>query len=586
MQCLTQKGAFVADERLLGSDQSFTWLWFFWHLGPAVSVLYLAWSHHRKPGLLDALEQNAVRNTAMALFMAIIATALLVFALGHWLPGLYMAEDFSGLATTGIAPALELILAAALLVLWRFVGFRNKLHLCLAIVLVALMCDNALTIIAGSRLTVGWYVGRMGALLGLSMMLLVYLQALKNAFLTSLASAQVLASTNATLDSEVLERRLYADKLVQADRRKDEFLAMLGHELRNPLAPISAAAELLSQYNLSQDEIHKSSIIIARQAKHMTGLVDDLLDVSRVNNGLVELSRAQVDIKQVIADAIEQAQPLVDTHQHQLLVHLTPEPTYVDGDHKRLVQVIANLLINAVKFTPNNGRIAVRLDATGTHIVIGVEDDGIGISAQQLPDVFKLFVQAESTLNRAQGGLGMGLTIVERLVELHGGSVSAQSQGLGKGCEFTIRLPRLSGEIDYSNHAQKSPQAQPVIPSAVSILIVDDNVDAAEMLGELLKVKGFRVAIEHDGLGALRRAEDEAFDAFFLDIGMPSMDGLQLVQSLRARAQSRNKLIVAVTAYGSESDKTSFVASGFDERLVKPASPEKILEVLEKIKHG
>jgi signal transduction histidine kinase/ActR/RegA family two-component response regulator len=565
MQCLPQQGAFIPNERLLGSSQSAIWLWVFWHLGPALSVLYFAWSHHRKPGLLAAPGEHAVRNTATSLLAAMAATALLVFALIDWLPVLDVAEDFSRITTTGIAPGIELLLAVALLVLWRASRFRNVLHLWLGIVVVALLCDNAITMLAGSRLTLGWYAGRIGALLGLSVMTMVYLQELKHAYLASLVSAE---------------------QLVKADQRKDEFLAMLAHELRNPLAPISSAAELLGLGNLSREDIHKTSIIITRQAKHMVSLVDDLLDVSRVNGGFVELDCARVDIKQVIADAVEQVRPLIDAHRHRLSIQLMPEPSYVTGDHKRLVQVVANLLSNSTKFTPVNGHISVRLQASEAHIVIGVADDGIGISVLLLADVFKVFVQGKRILNRAQGGLGLGLAIVKSLVELHGGSASAQSQGDGKGSEFMVRLPRLFEQSDASpRHTDQTSAAQPATRAGATIMVVDDNVDAAEMLGAFLKAKGFCVTVEYDANGALKKAAEKSFDAFFLDIGMPGMDGLQLVQRLRTLPQAKNKLMVAVTGYGSAADKVSFSASGFDERLVKPATPEKILEVLEKISH-
>ena len=316
--------------------------------------------------------------------------------------------------------------------------------------------------------------------------------------------------SNAKLDLDLDVRGLHAEKLLQADQRKDQFLAMLAHELRNPLAPIIATAELLSLGNSSQEVVQKSSSIITRQGRHMTGLVDDLLDVSRVNSGFIALHRTQVDMGRVIADAIEQATPLVDARRHHLSVQLTPEIACVTGDHKRLVQVVANLLNNSAKYTPESGNISVCLQVTGTHVVIDVADDGIGISAQLLPEVFGLFVQGERTFARAQGGLGLGSAIVRSLVELHGGSASAQSRGHDKGSEFTICLPRLSMQGDCPRHARPPPAVSPVIRSEAFFLVVD----AAEMLGEFLKAKGFRVAVEHGALGALRRAEQETFDAF------------------------------------------------------------------------
>ena len=586
MQSLTLEDAFIENHRLLGDPESPAWLYLFWHLGPALSVFYLAWSNYRKPGLLDTPGANALRNTAIAWLAATTATVVLVFGPGDWLPVFKGAEDYSRPIARGIALALELILGAALLVLWRASRFRNVLHLRLGVVVLALLCDHTLTMVAGNRWMLGWYAGRILALLGLSVMTLVYLQELKNAYLASLATTEKLAISNARLDLEARDRSLHVEKLVQADRHKDQFLAMLAHELRNPLAPISAAAELLNLGSLSQETLQKTTGIITRQVNHMTGLVDDLLDVSRVSNGLIELSRTQVDIKQVIADAIEQVQPFVDARHHRLSAQLAPELAYVTGDHKRLVQVVANLLSNAAKYTPENGSISVRVDVIETHIEIGIADNGIGIPAQLLPDVFGLFVQGERPFARAQGGLGLGLAIVKNLIELHSGSVSAQSQGHGKGSEFTICLPRLSTPSDCWHNVEEASASTQVTAPKPFVLIVDDNVDAAVMLGEFLKSKGYKVAVEHDGHNALKRAKKEKFDAFFLDIEMPNMDGLQLVKHLRALPHSTTKLMVAVTGYGSESDRKRFSVSGFDEHLVKPVILKKILMLLENTHHS
>ena len=576
-------GNSVQNERLLSSGQDTIWLWVFWHLGLALSVLCAARNHHRQSDQLAATGGNALRNTALGWLAATTLTVVLVFGLSDWLPVLDVEGDFSRITTTGIAPAMQLLLAAAVLSLWRASRFRNVLHIWLGVVLVALLCEITLVMVAGSQLMLGWYAGRIGWFIGLSVMTLVYMKELKDAYLNTLATTKQLAISNAKLDSDVRERSLYAENLMQADERKDQFLAMLAHELRNPLAPISAAAELLSLGNLSQEMLYKTSSIITRQINHMTSLVDDLLDVSRVNKGLIELNRTQVDMKQVIADAHEQARPLIDALQHRISVQLTSEAAWVTGDHKRLVQVTANLLNNSAKYTLKKGNISVRLDATETHIEMIISDDGIGISAQLLANIFGLFVQGQRTPDRAQGGLGLGLAIVKSLVELHGGSVSAHSYGNDKGSEFTIRLPRLLVQSDCPGHTEPAPAVSQVIRPKAFILIVDDNVDAAKMLGALLKANGFRVAVEHDALSALKRAGQETFDAFFLDIGMPGMDGCGLVQRLRALPQSRTKLMVAITGYGTKSDRQKFFEAGFDEHLVKPACLKKTLEMLDRI---
>jgi len=285
----------------------------------------------------------------------------------------------------------------------------------------------------------------------------------------------------------------------------------------------------------------------------------------------------------VIADAHEQVRPLTVARRHGILVQLTSDPAWVYGDHKRLVQVIANLLNNSVKYTPESGTISLQLDATETHIEIRITDDGIGISAQLLNNIFELFVQGERTSDRSHGGLGLGLAIAKKLVKLHGGSVSARSDGINKGSEFKIRLPRLIVEIDCSRPAEPVLPMSQVIDSKAFILIVDDNIDAAEMLGAFLKTKGFRVAVEHGGETALTRAKQDTFDAFLLDIAMPGMNGFDLVRELRVLPLSRTKLMVALTGYGNEMDGTRIFAAGFDVHLVKPVSPEKILGLLEKI---
>jgi CheY-like chemotaxis protein len=376
-----------------------------------------------------------------------------------------------------------------------------------------------------------------------------------------------------------VERVRAEQALRQADLRKDEFLAMLAHELRNPLAPISAAAELLRVGSLDYDSIRRTSQVIARQVGHMTGLVNDLLDVSRVTRGLVVLEREMLDIRRVLTDAVEQVGPLIDARGHRLVVESTVLSAAVEGDHKRLVQVLANLLANAAKYTPSGGVIRLSLDVQGDQVALRVTDSGIGIAPDMLPHVFDLFAQAERTPDRSQGGLGLGLALVKSLAELHGGSVEAHSEGQGKGSVFTVRLPCRDAVPEQPASAQR-PAVLP-LSRTLRLMVVDDNVDAASMLKLLLEGSGHDVVVEHDAVAALEHAEHQRFDAFLLDIGLPRMEGRELARRLRRSDANRDAVLVAVTGYGKQCDRSSALESGFDHYFVKPVDAERLLEVLE-----
>jgi len=380
-----------------------------------------------------------------------------------------------------------------------------------------------------------------------------------------------------------VERSRAESELRQADKRKDQFLAMLAHELRNPIAPIRAAAELLLRAPGDRERVAHASRIIARQTAHMTSIVDDLLDVARVTGGLVTLHKEEVDLKRVLSDAVEQMRSLMKSRRQVLSTLAAPERFLVLGDFKRLVQVFANLLGNAAKYTPEEGRIQVRLDATPEHVVVRIADNGIGIASDLLPHVFKLFSQGERTTDRSTGGLGLGLSLVKSLVDLHGGEVFAKSEGVDKGSEFGVRLPRLVGSA--VRRAKEIPRPVGLVEAAVRrILVVDDNVDAAELLASVLTDEGHTVAVEHDPHLALERVHREAFDVFILDIGLPGIDGAELARRLRAQPETAPSLMVAVSGYAPPMDVGS-ADSPFDYYFVKPVTFSKLGEVLRERQH-
>ncbi|XYJ09572.1 PAS domain-containing hybrid sensor histidine kinase/response regulator [Telluria sp. B2] len=368
---------------------------------------------------------------------------------------------------------------------------------------------------------------------------------------------------------DMTERLRAEAALREADRRKDEFLAMLAHELRNPLAPIMAAAELLAQKNAAPDTVSQASGIIARQARHLTGLVDDLLDVSRVTRGLVVIDRGRVDLGAVVAEAIEQVQPLVASRGHRLEVNVQEAPLVVPGDGKRLMQVVANLLNNAAKYTPPGGRIRVQVRAEQDQARILVSDNGIGMSRQLIGRAFELFAQAERDADRVQGGLGIGLAVVQRLVELHGGRVEAHSQGPGQGSSFAVWLPLAR---DGAANAQP-PAVMDASPGAVQrlrVTIVDDNRDGLEMLSMMVRHFGHEVDVAHTAAEVLEAAQRTAGDVYLLDIGLPGMDGFELARRLRRDARTAQAVLVAVTGYGGEEARRRAIEAGFDHHFVKP----------------
>jgi two-component system CheB/CheR fusion protein len=359
----------------------------------------------------------------------------------------------------------------------------------------------------------------------------------------------------------------------ESDRRKDEFLATLAHELRNPLAPLSAAVQLLRQSEATTDK--RSIDIMHRQVNHMVRLVEQLIDVSRISRGNIDLRKEKIELASVLHQAVEAVRPHVESKQQQLTVTLTPEPVYVEADPARVAQVVGNLLNNASKFTHKGGRIALTVDSVGAQVVIHVRDTGIGLAEDQIPRIFDMFMQVDTSLERSQSGLGIGLTLAKRLVEMHGGTIEARSAGLGKGSEFCVRLPTSS----------KPPAALPLAEPPVgvsprSILIVDDNPDTVTLFGLLLQRQGHEIHIAHDGLEAVAAAAELRPDVVLLDVGLPKLDGYEAARRIRQQAGAKKLLLIAVTGWGQDEDRRRSKEAGFDAHLVKPMDITVLNELL------
>ncbi|MBA3773007.1 MAG: response regulator [Ramlibacter sp.] len=383
-----------------------------------------------------------------------------------------------------------------------------------------------------------------------------------------------------TLTSEREKLVQLTDVLKTADRRKDEFLAMLAHELRNPLAPISTGAELLGRRSGADPQIARTSDVIARQARHMTKIIDDLLDVSRVTRGLVSLDRRTVDFRGVVGAAVDQIQPLIDSRRHALSVRLPPEPMFVQGDHARLVQIVSNLLSNAARYTPEGGRIVLEVAAGEHALTLTVADDGTGIAPELMPEIFDLFTQGSRSPDRAQGGLGLGLALVKNLVELHGGSVAAASEGVGKGAVMTVVLPRAA---EPQEPPGVSPASGADSRTRANVLVVDDNVDAAQTLAAVLRMEGHDVRVAFDGVAALELAGAQPARIFVLDIGLPGMDGIELAGRLRELPGTEGAKFIALTGYGQASDRERSQLAGFDAHLIKPVDLVELNRLLERL---
>jgi signal transduction histidine kinase/CheY-like chemotaxis protein len=391
-----------------------------------------------------------------------------------------------------------------------------------------------------------------------------------------------LEEKRAELDRQVQESlRSRAEALRASDRRKNEFLATLAHELRNPLAPLGNAVGVLQRHPTNDPIVLQIRDIFDRQVQQMSRLLDDLLDVSRIAQGKVVLQKKAINLAAVVAQAMQMSEPLLKARQLQFEAALPQSEVWLEADPTRLAQIIVNLVNNAAKYTERGGRVWLSIEQEDSQAVLRVRDTGTGIAPELLPHIFDLFTQAEWPADRAEGGLGIGLALVRRLVELHAGAITASSAGPGKGSEFVVRLPALPATRNkgdgQTSHEKKPPLSKPI---SRRILVVDDNVDAAESLALLLQVQGHEVEVAHDGPTALKKAESLRPEVVLLDIGLPRMDGCQVARQMRQQAWGDGTLIVALTGYGQEEDRQRSAAAGFNAHLVKPVDLEALYQLL------
>jgi PAS domain S-box-containing protein len=373
--------------------------------------------------------------------------------------------------------------------------------------------------------------------------------------------------------------------LRETDRRKDEFLATLAHELRNPLAPVRNALQILKMPRVDAGTVERSRDLMERQVQQLVRLVDDLLDLSRVMRGKIELRRERVELATVVARAVETVQPLVDAQGHELSVRMASESLPLDADPVRLAQVVGNLLTNAAKYTEPNGRIWLTAERDGDMAVLRVRDNGIGIAPHMLPRIFELFVQVDHASTKAQGGLGIGLTLVRSLVEMHNGIVQVHSEGLGKGCEFMVRLPLVAQPLAQDDGPKAGAQADQLPPrSGKRLLVVDDNKDAADSLAMLLRLQGHEARVAYSGMAAVEMTKTYTPDVVFMDIGMPGMDGYEVARRLRQQPGLENVVLAALTGWGQKEDRRRTAEAGFDHHLVKPPDPKAMEGVLAELK--
>jgi PAS domain S-box-containing protein len=380
---------------------------------------------------------------------------------------------------------------------------------------------------------------------------------------------------------DVTERKDQAEQLREADRRKDDFLATLAHELRNPLAPLRTGLQVMKLAG-NAEAAEQARSMMERQLGQMVHLIDDLLDVSRISRGKIELRKGRLDLACVVQSAVEGCQPLIEASGHRLTVTLPPQPIYLDGDATRLAQVLSNLLTNAAKYTDRGGHIQLTAQQQGRDVVVTVRDSGIGIAAEHLPRLFEMFSQVVPALERSQGGLGIGLSLVKGLVEMHGGKVKARSEGLGKGSAFIVRLPVLNESLTPQTQQPGSSEEAATRPRR-RILVADDNRDAAESLAIFLRLAGHEVHAVHDGQEAVAAAGWFRPEVALLDIGMPRLNGYETCCHIRQEWGNRI-VLVAITGWGQEEDKQRALEAGFDHHLTKPVDPADLKTLLAELK--
>ena len=390
---------------------------------------------------------------------------------------------------------------------------------------------------------------------------------------------QELGQSNKALQAQIAERSRVEQALKEADRRKDEFLAILAHELRNPLAALSASARLLGRQAQKPEVAAMACNAVQRQVSHMARLLDDLLDVSRISHGRMQLHMDRVDVKEVVRSAVEMVRPQMESKQHVLQVELGGQDAPVLADAVRLIQVIANLLNNSVKYTPAGGQIHIELRSNRKEVLVLVRDNGIGIAPDALDQVFDMFSQAGRTSSEAQGGLGIGLTLVKGLVRLHGGNVRALSDGEGRGSEFTITLPRAHDAVQPLPTSRPDTSTEGIRP--LRILVADDNLDSAMSWSALIEDGGHQVVTAYDGRAALEAAEQLHPQVALLDIGMPHLDGYEVARRIRASTWGREAMLVAVTGWGQAKDRALAREAGFDEHFTKPLDPVQLARALQ-----
>jgi signal transduction histidine kinase/ActR/RegA family two-component response regulator len=379
--------------------------------------------------------------------------------------------------------------------------------------------------------------------------------------------------------ADITDRKAREHELQQADRRKDEFIATLAHELRNPLAPIRQAALIASDEKATEAQKRWSYSVIERQVQHLSLLLEDLLDVSRITRGTLQLRKEPTDLQSIVSGAIETARPLIDSRGHRFVLDLPAEKIELDADRLRLAQVFSNLLNNAAKYTNPGGSIRLSAERVGRELVVKVEDDGIGIAPEELPHIFEMFSQVRSVKERSEGGLGIGLALTKGFVELHGGSIEVSSAGPNRGATFTVRLPIASAPAPAAAAVALPPAAQHATPKR-RILVADDNRDAAESLALLLRMDGHDVIVAHDGETALELFAKHSPEVCLLDIGMPGLSGYDVARRLRSEPRNSGVLLVATTGWGQDGDRLRSVAAGFDYHLTKPVALARLRDIL------